>query len=123
MSELTVKTDLPDLAEATTLSTEDKAFLRDVAAKIRGVAPEAELLLYGSRARGDAKWDSDWDILAILPERPDLELRHAIYGSFEEYGYEETTYLSVRMMDRARYVEDLPWKAFLYNVHDDAIRL
>ncbi len=52
MSKLAVKTDLPDLSEATALSAEDKSSLRDVTARIRGVAPEAELLMYGSRARG-----------------------------------------------------------------------
>jgi predicted nucleotidyltransferase len=29
--------------------------------------PEAEIRLFGSRARGDAKDDSDWDFLILLP--------------------------------------------------------
>ena len=31
--------------------------------------PEAEIYLYGSRARGDNRNDSDWDILVITPEK------------------------------------------------------
>jgi predicted nucleotidyltransferase len=27
-----------------------------------------ELWLFGSRARGDAREDSDWDVLAVLPD-------------------------------------------------------
>lgn len=36
---------------------------------VHEIAPGAEVILFGSRARGDAKVDSDWDIL-ILTDKP-----------------------------------------------------
>ncbi len=36
--------------------------VRDIA---QGIDPAADIILYGSHARGDAKPDSDWDILII----------------------------------------------------------
>jgi uncharacterized protein len=36
---------------------------------IKGIDPNAQVIVFGSRARGDAKEDSDWDIL-ILTSMP-----------------------------------------------------
>jgi predicted nucleotidyltransferase len=40
----------------------------DIKKKILEVNPSAEIYLYGSRARGDAQKESDWDILILLNE-------------------------------------------------------
>ena len=34
---------------------------------VRAIEPEARIILYGSRARGRGKTDSDWDFLILLP--------------------------------------------------------
>ena len=45
--------------------------------------PEAEVYIYGSRARGEAAADSDWDVMIITVQsvNPELKraLRHALY--------------------------------------------
>lgn len=42
---------------------------KKIKAEVKGLDPEAEVILFGSRARGEAHEDSDWDML-ILTERP-----------------------------------------------------
>jgi uncharacterized protein len=44
----------------------DTDLLERVRDAIRGLEPNARLILYGSRARGDAAPDSDWDVLVLL---------------------------------------------------------
>ncbi len=36
-----------------------------ISKNIRLIDPKADIILYGSRARGDERPDSDWDILVL----------------------------------------------------------
>ena len=45
----------------------EEQILRAIATKARNVMPkDATIMLYGSRARGDNRKDSDWDLLILL---------------------------------------------------------
>ncbi|GAK57193.1 DNA polymerase beta domain protein region [Candidatus Vecturithrix granuli] len=41
-------------------------FLKDVQYAVRTVVPDADVILYGSRARGDARFVSEWDFLILV---------------------------------------------------------
>lgn len=51
--------------------TSDAAYqwmLRQIKQNVHEVDPDAEVWLYGSRARRDARDDSDWDVLVLSPK-------------------------------------------------------
>ena len=48
----------------------NKEVLEHIENTVRDIMPlDARILLFGSRARGDARPDSDWDILIILNKK------------------------------------------------------
>ncbi|MCP9816377.1 nucleotidyltransferase domain-containing protein [Synechococcus sp. GreenBA-s] len=46
----------------------DETLLRTIAAEIQAAIPGAEVWLFGSRARGTARPDSDLDLLVTVPD-------------------------------------------------------
>jgi predicted nucleotidyltransferase len=48
------------------MNKKEQLIISKISEKIRQKNPEAEIILFGSRARGDYHSDSDWDILILL---------------------------------------------------------
>lgn len=46
----------------------DEALIEEAGRRLAAVAPEADIILFGSRARGEASPDSDLDLLVIEPD-------------------------------------------------------
>ena len=62
---------------------ESEVLLQRIKELVCAIEPTAQIFLYGSRARQDARPDSDWDILILVdgivnPSQRD-RLRHQIY--------------------------------------------
>jgi len=57
------------------------ALLRRCKEAIRRVVPDADVILYGSRARGQAHEHSDYDILIVVNGPVDMALREEILSA------------------------------------------
>jgi predicted nucleotidyltransferase len=49
------------------MSKEDRRILEIFSARVRGRFPDARIWAFGSRAKGNAVWDSDFDVCVVLP--------------------------------------------------------
>ena len=88
------------------------------------VEPDSEIILYGSRSRGDALSESDWDFLILVDgplndERTD-RIRHRLY----EIEWESGEVISSIVRNREEWNSD-PYQAmpFHQRIQQEGIRL
>lgn len=85
--------------------------------------PEVETILYGSEARGEARADSDFDLLILLPD--------GVESFYEEYDRISERLFNIELETGANITSTLHRKSewgrsrnpFYYNVKNEGIRL
>ena len=68
----------------------ERTFLKEYKRRARAVLPKrvVKVVLYGSRARGDAEVESDWDVAVFLKDAPQAEDRRLLSGVAFDIGLE-----------------------------------
>lgn len=90
---------------------------------IREKEPTADIILYGSRARGEARKDSDWDVIVIL-DKPSVsfsekgDIDYLLWTKGLELGEEINTLEYTKSQ-----WESLPPSLFKFNVQNEGIRI
>ena len=94
--------------------------IKDIASKT--LPANSSLLLYGSRARGDNRSNSDWDLLILL-DKPKLSSIDYDYGyPFREFGWDIGEEISPHIYTKKQWSE---WTFLPYhkNVERDKVVL
>lgn len=87
------------------------------------IPPHSEMILFGSRARGDAHEGSDWDILILLDKDHICFDDYALYSyPFRELGWNLGQYINVVLFTKKDWQEDVA-SPFHENVDEEGIRI
>lgn len=97
------------LAEHKELSEDEKILLAKCSRVIKQIEPEAEVILYGSRARGDGDPESDYDLLILVDGEVTLERENFLCRQLYSVGLETGTALSPLVYSRQE------WKTSLHS--------
>jgi predicted nucleotidyltransferase len=76
----------------------EQNIIKKIRQKVNELDSSAEVILYGSRARGDNKIDSDWDILILLNKKnvdknTERVFRHHLFDLELEIGVPISVYV------------------------------
>jgi predicted nucleotidyltransferase len=102
--------------------SESANFSRNTALK-RQILPNEKVILFASQARGDARPDSDWDLLVLLnkEKRNFIEDHDNFAYPFTELGYKYNALINAKVYTTKDW-ETHP-SIFRYNVEQDGIEI
>ena len=101
-----------------------KEIINQISQAIQRVDPTATAILYGSEARGDARPDSDIDVLILLDgDQMSLKREMDVTGPLNEIEWQTGVLVSPTVMLRKQW-ENMPFKTpFYINVMNEGIRI
>ena len=102
------------------MPTPDLALVREFKRRAEKALPGrvVRVMLYGSRARGDARDDSDWDVAIFLRGKPTREDRNILSDIGFDLMMEHGQHVQTMAIDSARPVEH---SSFLKNGYEDGV--
>ena len=99
----------------------DQQIFREIQALKQRLMPNEKAILFGSQARGDAREDSDWDLLLLLDkDKITYEDENAYAYPFAEMGWLFGTYISVKMYTKKEWLSR-SFTPFFHNIQNDGI--
>jgi uncharacterized protein len=78
----------------------DQLLLHRIRDTLHSIEPTAQIILYGSRARGDAQPDSDWDLLILLDGPVESHRTAAIHHRLYNLELETDSVLSALVLSK-----------------------
>ena len=90
---------------------------------INAIDPKADVILYGSRARGDERPDSDWDILILTDYSVDLITERKFRDKLYDLELETGEPLSIFVYSKSDWLTKQRITPFYENVTQEGVRI
>lgn len=84
------------------MKKEDRMVLEQFAVRVRALFPDVRLWAFGSRARGEAQWESDLDVCIVL-EKVDQHTDRLIRDIAWDVGFENERVITTVVMEREEF--------------------
>ena len=102
----------------------DEVILNKIVAAINKTAPDSEVYLYGSRARGDYKKMSDWDLLILLNSKNiPFALEKKLIDNLFEIELETGEVFSPVIYSKSEWINKYSITPLFENIEKEGIRI
>ncbi|MEI8112891.1 MAG: nucleotidyltransferase domain-containing protein [Bacteroidia bacterium] len=91
--------------------------------KVSEIDPQAQVILFGSRARGDERIDSDWDVLILTEYSIDIEKENQFRNHLYDIELETGEPISLFAYSKADWNTKQRISPFYANVRKEGISL
>jgi predicted nucleotidyltransferase len=103
---------------------EKKDLLNRIKLSIESLDPYAEVYLFGSRARGDFRKGSDWDILVVSPKNKiTFEFERELHDHIYDIELESGEVISLLVYSKADWLRKSVISPLFSNVRNEGIRI
>jgi predicted nucleotidyltransferase len=106
------------------MTIKEKHIIQIISNRIKELDPDAEIILYGSHARGRANKDSDWDILILLDKQnvtltTEQKYRHYLLDVEMEIGQPISVFVRSKRVWKKKYRVT----SFYQNIKSEGVRV
>jgi predicted nucleotidyltransferase len=99
-----------------------KEFLNKIKQAVLTIDDKAVIILFGSHARGDARKDSDWDILVVTNKQAGVKLQNNIRDRMYDIELEYLQPVSTVIVDKPQW-DKISITGFYENVIKEGVAL
>jgi predicted nucleotidyltransferase len=106
------------------MTNKERHIIQIISKRIKELDPNAEVILYGSHARGQANKNSDWDILILLDKQnvtltTEQKYRHYLLDVELEIGQPISVFVKSKKVWETKY----PVTPFYQNIKNEGVRV
>lgn len=99
----------------------DKEILNEIKRIVQEIIPDAEIILFGSRASGHIHEESDWDILVLSNSRVDRDLKDKVRECIYPMNWKYSTFIQTIIVEKEQWHNSPSYYSLRKNISENPI--
>lgn len=93
--------------------------LSDIKSQVLQIIPDAEVLFFGSRVRGTATEESDWDVLVLTSQPVNPSLKKSIYAGLFPLSVKMGAFINALVIQQEEWLNNAAWYSLRQAVKEE----